>query len=216
MFQLSPTKGYVCIWNFLENRHNVFTRLGQMFGHFQEKSTSMCFSVLKRFFAWTACKDYNKPKIPKKWAQHCFGVKMWGEKARFCKIGKKRFFGFYGKTVANTRFSKRTWKIQPSKVEGFRKFIVNFLSNFPQLLVDFLDFKLPWLFCSCCFWLKFGRMLQDVNDIMLCNFQILFVFGTRRMDCLIAKNYQSPLQNRKIPLLTLQKMTKVFVSQYVL
>jgi len=59
-------------------------------------------------------------------------------------------------------------------------------------------------------------MLQDVNVIMLCNFQILFAFGTRRMDCLIAKNDQSPLQNRKIPLLTLQKMTKVFVSLYVL
>jgi len=57
-------------------------------------------------------------------------------------------------------------------------------------------------------------MLQGVNVIMLCNFQFVFVFGNNRMDCLIAKN--DPLQNRKVPLLTLQKITKVFVSPYIL
>jgi len=59
-------------------------------------------------------------------------------------------------------------------------------------------------------------MLQGVNVIMLCNFQFVFVFGNNRMDCLIAKNDQSPLQNRKVPLLTLQKVTKVFVSPHIL
>jgi len=36
---------------------------------------------------------------------------MWGEKARLCKIWeKKRFFGFQGKTVANTGFWNAHWK----------------------------------------------------------------------------------------------------------
>jgi len=61
IFQMNPTKLYVCFWNFWENRLLLFfARFGQVCDHFQEKSFTPTFVAFsKRFLNSTACKDYN-------------------------------------------------------------------------------------------------------------------------------------------------------------
>jgi len=91
----------------------------------------------KRFFGLNSSQglqlttDTKESHLPLFW-----GETFWSEQSTFGKFGKKQFFVFYTKTVANSGFwsapLERIQKIQPEtkEVEPFRKVLVIFLSTF--------------------------------------------------------------------------------------
>jgi len=98
IFETSTTKSYACIWNYLEICFFCF-----YFGHLQEKFLTLIrFSVLEAFLAWAVQRTITNQQCQK--VTIVFGGEKFGSKNHICgKFDKRRFFGFYAKTVANSR-----------------------------------------------------------------------------------------------------------------
>ena len=135
-------------------------------------------------------------------------------------IWRKRFFRFYAIIAADKGFRsaaleqrKNTTNSKKSKLSKtlywtFCQLFFNFRTLVRILLDHWYNFFYSHYFCF-----KFGRMLQDADVKMYCNFQI-FLFGIGDMIFYMWKMTKSPLKNQQFIFVLSKKFAQFFINIY--
>ena len=175
------TASYVCIWNFFENP--LFCLVSCLFAKvlddFQKNSCHR-FSFFARTIPGLKCFQglYQVLTIVLGLGKNKVATKKvnWGKKA----ISKKRFFRFYAIIAANTGFrsaaleqrknttNSKKWKLSKTLYWTFCQLSFNFRTLVRNFLAHWYNFFYSHYFCF-----KYGRMLQDADVKMYCNYQII-------------------------------------------